>query len=376
MNNALTIAALRVSNTKMILNYIYHNKNATPLTLHQKTELSRPTIAQILKNIQQENLIYIKGLAESTGGRRANLYSFNATAKISIGVEILIDHFELSAIDLYGDMLKYEKHSLPFANSSEYFDQICHFINLFIESLDHQAGQILGVGIALQALISADGKHIIYGKILNCTGLTIEEFSSRISYPCSFNHDAESMANVELWFNPMLQNAIFLNIRSDVSGAIIINRQFFQDGAYKSGIFEHMTLVPNGLPCYCGKKGCVNAYCSLNSLLKPQEDIQYFFTQLRKGNASHIKRWHKYLDYLATAIDNLHMTINSNVILGGTLSHYLMEEDIEYIHQVILKKTAFPTAEKYISISTCTNLSACIGAAIPFVKNYLDSILK
>lgn len=376
MNDALTVAALRVSNTKRILDYIYHNKNATPLILHQKTKLSRPTIAQILKNIQQENLVYIKGLANSTGGRRANLYSFNATAKISIGVEILIDHFELAAIDLYGDMVKYEKHPLTFANTSEYFDQICHIINTFIESLNYQAEQILGVGIALQALISANGKHIIYGKILNCTGLTIEEFSNRIPFHCSFNHDAESMANVELWFNPMLQNAIFLNIRSDVSGAIIIDRKFFQDGAYKSGIFEHMTLVPNGLPCYCGKKGCVNAYCSLTSLLKGQNDIQYFFTQLRKGSTSYVQRWHKYLDYLATAIDNLHMTINSNIILGGTLSHYLIEEDVEYLHQVILKKTAFPTTSKYISISSCTNLYACIGAALPFVKNYLDSILK
>lgn len=375
MNNTFTTTALRINNTKNILRCIYRNHHATPLMLHEKTSLSRPTIAQILKDLQNENLIFVHGLAKSTGGRKANLYEFHASAKISIGVEILSDHFELTAVDLYGDMLKFEKHFLVFSNTEIYFDHVCEIINTFIKSLNYHENQILGVGIALQALISADGTHIIYGEILNCTGLTIETFQKHIPFNCAFVHDAESMANVELWFNPLLQNAVFFNIRSDVSGAIIINRNFFQDGAYKSGIFEHMTLVPNGLPCYCGKRGCLNAYCSISALLAPQENTQYFFTQLRKGASDYVPRWNKYLDYLALAINNLHMTINSNIILGGTLAHYLIDDDIERLHQIILKKTAFPTDEKYISISTCSNLPACIGSALPFIQEFLNSIL-
>lgn len=370
-----TTTALRINNERNVLKYIYDHKHATSLTLQNELSLSRPTVAQILRELLQNGFIYTKGLADSTGGRKANLYEFNAAVKVSIGVEILTDQFELMAIDLYGDMLKYEKHSVPFSNSSEYYDEICRVINMFISSLKYPPEQILGVGIALQALISADGKEIIYGKILDCAGLTIEEFSSRIPYLCSFCHDAEAMANVELWFDPFLQNAIYLNIRSDVSGSIIINRSFFQDGAYKSGIFEHMIMVPNGQTCYCGKKGCVNAYCSISSLLKPQEDIQDFFFKLRKGIASYEKRWNKYLNYLAMAIDNFHMIINSNVILAGTLAKYLTDDDIELLHLIIQSKSAFPTTERYISISNYSNLPACMGAALPLVQNYLDSIM-
>lgn len=373
--NNFTTTALRINNEKTVLDYIYHHKQATSLTLQNELSLSRPTIAQILKELLKNDFIFTKGLANSTGGRKANLYEFNASIKISIGVEILIDRFELMAVDLYGDMLKYEKHTIPFSNTAEYYTEICNIINKFIASLEGSSEQFLGVGIALQGLISSDGKEIIYGKVLDCTGLTIDEFSSRIPYPCSFSHDAEAMANIELWFDPFLQNAIYLNIRSDVSGSIIINRSFFQDGAYKSGIFEHMIMVPNGNPCYCGKKGCVNAYCSTTSLLKPQEDIQNFFLKLRKGISTYQKRWNKYLDYLATAIDNFHMIINSNVILAGTLAKYLVNDDVERLHQIILDKSAFPTAEKYISISNYSNLPACMGAALPFVRDYLKSIM-
>lgn len=370
-----TTATLKINNEKKVLKYIYRHKQATSLLLQKELSLSRPTVAQILREFTQRGQIYTRGLADSTGGRKANLYEYNSTLHISIGVELMIDRFEIAAIDLYGEMLRFERHTLPYSNTCEYFDELCSIINRFIDDLAFRPEQILGVGIALQALISADGRKIIYGKILECTGLTIEIFSSRIPYPCAFSHDAEAMANVELWFDPFLQNAIYLNIRSDLSGSIIIDRKFFQDGAYKSGIFEHMNMVPDGRPCYCGKKGCVNAYCALSALLEPQEDITSFFLALRKGNVSYEKRWKKYLDYLATAIDDFHMMINSNVILAGTLSKYLISEDIDYLHAIVQEKTAFPTSEKYISISNFSNLPACIGAAIPFVKEYLSSIM-
>lgn len=375
MNENYTVATLKINNTKNVLNYIYTQKRATPQTLHKATSLSRPTIAQILKELQEEGLIFQSGHADSTGGRKANLYEFNPFTKITIGLELLADHYELVAVDLYAETLKFEKFTLSFSDSAEYFEKVCTSVNQFIDSLKVSPERILGVGIALQALISADGKRIIYGKILNCTGLDIEEFGSRIPYPCTFNHDAESNANVELWMNPMLKNAIYFNIRSDLSGAIIIDRKYFKGGEYKSGVFEHMTIVPGGAPCYCGKRGCVNSYCSISALLKPQEDIQQFFFMLRKGTDSYKKRWDKYLEYLAMAVDNLHMAINCNIILGGNLSRYLVNEDIIKLHELVNKRTAFPATEQYIGISSCANIPLCIGAALPFIEKYKKSIM-
>lgn len=375
MDTNFTIAALKINNKKSVLRFIYDKKRATPRVLHDEISLSRPTVAQILKELQEDNLIVQNGLANSTGGRKAILYEFNPALKVTIGVELLIGHFEIIAVDLFADTLKFEKNILPFSDEPGYYDKVCAAIERFIDSLQITKEQLLGIGIALQALISSDSKKIIYGKILNCDGLDIKEFNTRLPYRCAFNHDAESNANVEMWMNPLLNNAIYFNIRSDVSGAIIIGRKFFQGGEYKSGVFEHMTIVPDGKPCYCGKKGCVNAYCSLTALLKPQEDIQNFFLGLRNGSAAYKKRWDIYLDSLAMAIDNLHMAINCEIILGGTLSRFLLEEDVVQLQKLINKRTAFPTKTQYISISRCSHLPLCMGAALPYVQEYLESIM-
>jgi N-acetylglucosamine repressor len=374
MDTNFTVAALKAKNKKNILDYIYKKKEVTPQMISEDMNLSRPTIAQVLKEYLQEDVIYQKGNAESTGGRKAKKYVFKNLGRIAIGVEILSDRYEIVAVDLYVDMLKFEKIILPYSNTEDYYIHLCESVNRFIEGLQTTQEKILGVGIALQGLISYDGKKVIYGKILDCTGLGIDEFNSKIPFPCTFNHDGESVANEELWLEPKIENAVFFNIRDNLSGAVIINGKFFRGGDLKSGIFEHMTLVPNGEPCYCGKKGCVNAYCSINALLRPEENIENFFYKLRNNTPQIKKRWNSYLEYLSIIIDNLHMFINSDVILGGTLSKYLIKEDVLKLQKMTQKRTAFPSSEYRIKISQCKNLPLCIGAAIPFVKKYLEEL--
>ena len=62
-------------------------------------------------------------------------------------------------------------------------------LTAYMSALD----QLLGAGIALQALISADGKHIIYGKVFKLYRMDIKKFGSRFLATCTFNHDAELM---------------------------------------------------------------------------------------------------------------------------------------------------------------------------------------
>lgn len=367
---------LKENNKKNILHQIYSLKRTTQPTVAQNLNLSRPTVAQILKELAEEEHIIKEGHAESTGGRKANIYTYNRSKKIAIGLELLIDRYEMIAIDLYADMLKYEKKPCSFSNTDDYYEAVSQSVNQFIHSLNVPEDSILGVGIALPALISSDGKSIIYGKILNCTGLNITQFTKRIPYKCIFNHDAESLANTELWMDTTIKNAIFFNIRNNLSGAVIIDGDFFRGGELKSGVFEHMTIVPGGRSCYCGKKGCANAYCSISAFLKPEEDINSFFQILRSGNEAYKEKWENYLEHLAMVIDNLHMFITSDVILGGTLSQYLIAKDIEKLQHMVRKRSAFPSHEKYIKKGKSTSFPLCHGAALPLVKDYLKKYMK
>ena len=86
----------------------------------------------------------------------------------------------------------------------------------------------------------------------------------------------------------------------------------------RAGEFGHNTLVPGGRRCYCGKEGCLDAYCSARLLADHADgNLVAFFDGLRDGDAEKQAVWREYLGYLAIAVNNLHMSFDCDVIVGG-----------------------------------------------------------
>lgn len=373
--STMTTSDLRQRNKESTLQFIYKQKRTQQQLICEALHISRPTVIPILRECEEEGLIAKEGFFESTGGRKANAIVFAADSKVSLGVELLIDSYEISALNLYGEILYNAKFELPFENSDTYFHSVCKSILVFIKKNAIPSEKVLGIGIVLQGLISSDGTFVTYGKILNCTGLCIQAFTKYLPYPCKFFHDAEAAALDELWQAPQLQNAIYMNIRSHVSGAIITNRDFLKGTELKSGVFEHLTLVPNGRDCYCGRKGCVDTYCSTQAFLDIAGSLNSFFTRLRRGEEVCQILWMEYLHYLATAINNLRMFIDYPIILGGTIAPYLHPEDIQMLHKLVYEKTAFPTETEFIRASQCCSSTISRGAALSYIKSYLMSVM-
>ena len=372
----MTTSDVKNNNKQALLRHIYENESSQQQVLCELLHLSRPTVINLIRECSEEGLIEKSGYYESTGGRKANAIVFIPDSKISIGVELLQDSYEITAIDLYGNTICTAWYEIGFVNEDSYFRNICNNITHFINGnkIDHK--KILGVGIVLQGLISADGTTVTYGKILNCTGLHISVFTDHLPYPCKFFHDAEAAAQFELWSHPSLKDFIYLNIRSHLSGALIVNRSSLKGTDLKSGVFEHMTLIPNGRPCYCGRRGCMETYCSTQPLIDVTGHLHTFFEELRKGNRTCQECWNTYLLNLAAAINNLGMFIDYPVLIGGTLSPYLTEEDIDTLHRYASEKSAFPTEQRFIRQGQNQKALRCEGAAISYVKEYLHEIMN
>ena len=71
----------------------------------------------------------------------------------------------MAAIDLRGTLLHTIQYAVPFSNTLDYFELLGEKLTHFLTSLAYPSSSILGIGIVLQGLISADGKTVTYGKI-------------------------------------------------------------------------------------------------------------------------------------------------------------------------------------------------------------------
>lgn len=372
---SFSLTDIKKKNMFDVFHYIYHNKSCSKQAISFALNISLPTVTQHLTSLLDKGLIEKCGQLSSSVGRKATAYSIIPTAKISIGIEILERNVYITSLNLYGKKETKEKFRLNFQPNKEYFEQLKEIVLKFLQKHGYQEEQLLGIGLGIQGLTSPGGDEITYGKILDCTGLSIDLFAQYFSVPCRFIHDAECAANSELWENPEINDAVCLSLGYHLGGAVIINKQLQNGMTGKSGTFEHMTLVPGGISCYCGKRGCAECYCSGSSLLINQEmELEEFFEKKAQGDPACQSRWESYLKYLSMLISNLHLVIESTVILAGHITPYFTTEDFAFIKEEVTNLSTFQDSAEYIIQGRCRNDAVSIGAALPFIREFLDRI--
>lgn len=364
---------IKKNNYKIIYNLFFHNDKLSKQDVANLLNLSLPTVTQNLTKLEKEGLIKKDGLFQSQGGRPAAIYTLCADYVLSIGVEISLKKVKIVAVNLVGETVNIVTHKIVFKNTDEYFREISLYINNFIN--EHLADRkILGIGISMQAIATTDGKQIIYGKISGCTNLQINVFQQYLDYPCKFFHDVKCAANREIWSQKNLKDAFYLSIGEHLGGALIIDRKIYLGLNGYSGAIEHIVINPKGKDCYCGKKGCLETYCSLSALLKDDETVSDFFYNLRQNKVGYSKRWQYFLNVLALTINHVHLLLNQKFIIGGNIAPYLLNEDIAYLYNIIKKESTFPLEENFINISHIPKDSVTVGAALPFIIDYLTSM--
>ena len=325
----LTTISLKKINKSKVYQYIYKSKVTSKLQIVSDLQMGLSTVSQNLNLLEQEGLIERNGYFDSTGGRKAQAIQIVPDFKISIGIGILKNMFHLTAVDLYGNAIFTDTFSVPYSNTSAYYEQIAETIREFTALNHYTEEKVLGISIATQGITSPDHTTVTYGTIMNNTGMKLEEFTRRLPYPCYLEHDSKSAAFLELWNHLELDSAVVFLLNRNLGGAIITNHQIHQGNSMHSGTLEHMCINPDGPLCYCGNRGCLETYCSVDSLEQAAGmTIKEFFPLLREKKSSQlIQVWEDYLNHLAFAMKNLNLIVDAPIIISGYLAPYFTDED-------------------------------------------------
>lgn len=372
----LTTISLKKINKSKVYQYIYRKKTTFKMQIVQELQMGLSTVSQNLNLLEQEGLIEKNGYFESTGGRKANAIQIVSDFRISIGIGILKNMFHITAVDLYGNAFYTDTIPLPYSNTPDYYKQVTDRVKEFIASNQYDDERILGVSIATQGITSPDHTTVLYGNIMNNAGMKLDNFSRHLPYPCNLEHDSKSAAFLELWNHPELDSAVVFLLNRNLGGAIITNHQIHQGSSMHSGTLEHMCINPDGPLCYCGSRGCLETYCSANSLEQAAGmTIKEFFLLLREKKSPQLTQiWEDYLSHLAFAMKNLNLIIDAPIIISGYLAPYFTEEDIKYLAEHINAATPFPLEKQHILVGTNGQYTPAIGAALFYVDQFIHAV--
>ena len=375
-NSGMTTIEVKRINRSKVYQMIYEKRSISKQELAQELHMGLTTVTQNLKALEEDGWIHRTGYYESTGGRKAQAIEIVPNARTAIGAFILKRSILLVAVDLYGNIMEQKTVAEPFSATETYFQFLGKEIMRFANYVESNPDKISGVGIAIQGILSPDRSKIQYGKLLQHTGLNIADLTRYIPYPCVTEHDSKAAAFAEIWNQPQFSDAVVFLLNKNLGSALVIHGEVHQGKSMHSGTIEHMCIVPDGKPCYCGGKGCLETYCSAESLQNQIQGNSFaaFFQSVRTGEPNSNVIWNAYLSHLAAAIRNVNTVIDSDVILSGFLVPYFTEADLKFLKQKITALPFFAERDIKIQLGKHDEFAPAIGAALPFVKRTIEEI--
>jgi glucokinase len=154
--------------------------------------------------------------------------------------------------------------------------------------------------------------------------------------PVIIENDANAAAIGERWLGASqeAENSIMVTLGTGVGGGIIINGEIVRGADGTAGEIGHINSEPNGIPCGCGSRGCVEQYASASAVAAMAAraimrdpsiagsngkvlDSQEIFERAQAGEQWAIDIFVTQGTYLGLVLAGLINTLNPDVIVIG-----------------------------------------------------------
>ena len=111
----------------------------------------------------------------------------------------------------------------------------------------------------------------------DCIVPLAEMFSRQLNIPVGITNDANAAAIGEMEYGVAkgMKNFIVLTLGTGVGSGIVINAQLVYGSDGFAGELGHVTIVhgEKGRTCGCGRKGCLEAYCSATGVARTAREF-------------------------------------------------------------------------------------------------------
>lgn len=318
--------------------------------------LSMPTTLQSVSELVGSGLLEECGAAESSGGRKAKKLRIRREAGCAVGIDIGLRAVTIVAADLLSGVRCQKKLPTTFRDHAEWYAALGGAVSAFLQENRIDPGMVLGAGLSFPGIL--DGRQILRSHIFGIDHISLDRFRRCIPFPLTAANDANCACFAD---RAGRGDHVFLSLNESVGGAVMCGGKLVAGNGFQAGEIGHMVLVPDGEPCYCGKRGCADAYLSPRALAE-NGALPDFFRHAREGDGAARARLDGYLGWLALLLTNLRMLLDLDLVIGGQVSAHLGPW-LPALFEKMERLDRFARDIDYVSLSRRQDDACAVGAA-------------
>lgn len=365
----------KTHNYSVVLEVIRSQGPISRSMIAQITSLSRQTVQNLVAELETAGLVVMTPGEIKGRGHPGMTVILNADSAFSIGVHV--DRRSLTAVacNLEGKVIWTETTPLTDPSPSLANEKIAVSVATFREKFPMYSNRLLGLGIAAPGPFGATsvdaGDAAGFQEI--GTDASISALQNSVGLPVILENDATAAAVGE-WLYGIgkgQSNIAVLHFGTGLGAGFILGGAPYRGGQSNAGEIGHMVVQPDGIPCFCGNRGCLERYLSFGALcsdlgLNPN-DPAAITAILDRQNANDpalaawiigAARWFR------QAINMLEVMLDpETVIVGGTVPAVILDQIIQASMPLLNPISARPGTSLRVVRGTSGPLTVAQGAA-------------
>ncbi len=308
----------------------------------------------------------------------------------SIGIDIGGMSVKIGVVAVDGKIIG--KQRVKTANTPEVVvSDIVKVVDNLLKTNDINQKDLLGIGIGCPGAVNGDKGVVDFLPNLGWENVElVKMLKQHFDLPIKISNDANVATLAEALYGSAkdYNSAIMFTLGTGVGGGIVIDKKLYEGGHSRGAELGHMTLFMNGLPCTCGRNGCVECYTSATALINQTKsamlqnantkmwqfvdgdigkvDGKTAFECAKLGDKTANKLVETYVSYLAESMLNLFNIFRPEVfILGGGISaqgEYLVNKLKEYCKKFNYGYKMAPKTE--ITVAMLGDDAGILGASL------------
>jgi len=270
---------LKQINRKHILNILRDHDEISVAQLSQDSNLSKPTIMKIMKYYIEKGFVVVSGKGNSTeeGGKKPNIFKFNANGAYAIGMIITANKLKAAITNLRYDVVdSCSIELIPNEDVDSVIDKISKLFYKLIEKNKIELSKIIGVAIGIYGLTDFDNGIVFYSPHYSSWGKNIrmrEKIKKKIpeNVPIILDNISrfQVFAEKTLGSAKDVSNIISLMAGYGLGAGVIIENDIKRGYHKIMGEVGHMVINPSEeIVCACGSRGCFEVMVSIDRLKK------------------------------------------------------------------------------------------------------------
>lgn len=378
-------AGMRRQNLALVMRTVADGGPVSRAAVATRTGLTRAAVSSLVEELLGGGLLAERGPAPSGRvGRPGSALVVDTEGPAGLGLEVGVEHLAACVVDLGGRVRASER--VEAANRERgpaaVLGQLAALANTLTRA---HALRTAGTVVAVPGLVG-DRASVVHAPNLGWRQVPVADLLRRgLDSPLDglaleVDNEANLGARAELWLGAGAADAVHVSAEAGIGAALVVGGRLFRGARGFAGELGHVPVDPDGPPCACGARGCLESYAGEAAVLRSAglehlrgDRIAQLARRALEGEPAVLRALERAGGALGIALAGAVNLIDpSAVVLGGAyaeLGEWLLPG---MRRELAARATVRPWDAQALSVSPLGRRGPLLGAAMMTVRQIIE----